>query len=154
MREDVGGAETWSSHQLLQSPGLGRIMEAFEEVWETSESCYYKREPLAGPAQLLWLWSGSLWGGLENCQVKVAALRDSWLLNINDLSFMYTFQISWKLLSLTIPNLKPHRKRISGEQHKWWSLVLVICQPATQSRRTCLILSGAFSGHLVLNWTC
>ena len=113
-----------------------------------------KREPMAGCAQLLWLWSGSLWGGLENCQVKVAALCDSWLLNINDLSFMYTFQISRKLLSLTIPNLKPYRKRISGEQHKWWSLVLAICQPATQSRRTCLILSGAFSGHLVLNWTC
>ena len=121
-------------HQVLQSIGLGRIMEAFEEVWETSESCYGLQR--GNPWQVLLnccdCGVGSLWGGLENCQVKVDTLPDSWLLIINDLSFICTFQIPWKLLSLTISNLKPHRERVSGEQHKWWWLVLVICQWATQ----------------------
>ena len=125
--------------QLLQSLAWVESWKLLRKFEKPVSLAITKREPMARPAQLLWLRSGSLWGGLENCQVKVAALPDSRLLNINDLSFIDTFQISWKLLSLTVLNLKPHRKRISGEQHEWWSSVLAICQPATQSRRTCLI---------------
>ena len=152
MREDLRHEEAVTScFRALAWVESWKLLRKFDNPVSLAIT---KREPMAGPAQVLWLQSGSLWGGLENCQVKVAALPDSRLLNINDLSFIYTFQISWKLLSLTIANLKPHRERVSGAQHKWWSLVLAICQPAAQSRRTCLIPFWGPSGHLILNWTC